>query len=179
MLHCVFGLRTESSAPNQTRQAAEQTWKSAVKFCSSLTNDSRLYCAAEFSHHPVGKQRIHPPRRPSGIFYTANSGIWQTVWLEPVSLPIHSTFSSCPPTPLLDPQLGNFPSSTPPLELVLNFHSAPPPFPTPLPHPAPIYVSVVFPILMSVPRVAADLIFFCLHGLLACRQHFHSAGHML
>lgn len=39
----------------------------------------------EFSHHPVGKQRIHPPRGPSGIFYTAASGIWQTVWLEPVS----------------------------------------------------------------------------------------------
>ncbi len=40
---------------------------------------------AEFSHAPVGKQRMHPPRRPSGIFYTANSGIWQTVWLEPVN----------------------------------------------------------------------------------------------
>jgi Alpha-L-arabinofuranosidase B (ABFB) domain/Glycosyl hydrolases family 2, sugar binding domain/Glycosyl hydrolases family 2 len=29
---------------------------------------------------PIGKQR----RNPSGIFYTAASGIWQTVWLEPV-----------------------------------------------------------------------------------------------
>ena len=28
----------------------------------------------------VGKQRL----KPSGIFYTAASGIWQTVWLEPV-----------------------------------------------------------------------------------------------
>ena len=28
----------------------------------------------------VGKQR----REPEGIFYTASSGIWQTVWLEPV-----------------------------------------------------------------------------------------------
>ena len=42
---------------------------------------------SEFSHAPVGKQRMHPPRRPSGIFYTANSGIWQTVWLEPVGPP--------------------------------------------------------------------------------------------
>jgi Concanavalin A-like lectin/glucanases superfamily/Glycosyl hydrolases family 2, sugar binding domain/Glycosyl hydrolases family 2 len=31
---------------------------------------------------PVGKQRRVPDR---GIFYTASSGIWQTVWLEPVS----------------------------------------------------------------------------------------------
>ncbi|QFZ18166.1 AbfB domain-containing protein [Saccharothrix syringae] len=33
------------------------------------------------SAYPVGKQR----RSPSGIFYTAASGIWQTVWLEPVA----------------------------------------------------------------------------------------------
>lgn len=32
------------------------------------------------SRYPIGKQR----RDPSGIFYTAASGIWQTVWLEPV-----------------------------------------------------------------------------------------------
>ncbi|WP_084965094.1 AbfB domain-containing protein [Thermoactinospora rubra] len=30
---------------------------------------------------PVGKQRLNP----GGIFYTAASGIWQTVWLEPVN----------------------------------------------------------------------------------------------
>jgi hypothetical protein len=30
---------------------------------------------------PVGKQRDNP----GGIFYTASSGIWQTVWIEPVS----------------------------------------------------------------------------------------------
>jgi hypothetical protein len=29
---------------------------------------------------PIGKQRLRPHR----IWYTANSGIWQTVWLEPV-----------------------------------------------------------------------------------------------
>jgi hypothetical protein len=33
---------------------------------------------------PVGKQRL----RPGGIWYTAASGIWQTVWLEPVP-PVH------------------------------------------------------------------------------------------
>src|ERR1019366_201282 len=30
---------------------------------------------------PRGKQS----RKPEGIFYTPSSGIWQTVWLEPVS----------------------------------------------------------------------------------------------
>ena len=32
----------------------------------------------------IGKQRLFPPRHPAGIFYTGTSGIWQTVWLEPV-----------------------------------------------------------------------------------------------
>ena len=36
---------------------------------------------------PVGKQRSGPPR---GIYHTPASGIWQTVWLEPVS-PEHIT----------------------------------------------------------------------------------------
>lgn len=43
-----------------------------------------VFDVTEFAHAPVGKQRMHPPRRPSSIFYTSNSGIWQTVWLEPV-----------------------------------------------------------------------------------------------
>lgn len=51
-----------------------------------LMTDTQLCCCVEFAHAPIGKQRMHPPRRPSGIFYTSNSGIWQTVWLEPVSL---------------------------------------------------------------------------------------------
>src|ERR687886_1510749 len=36
---------------------------------------------------PVGKQRNVPDR---GIFYTSSSGIWQTVWMEPVA-PAHVT----------------------------------------------------------------------------------------
>lgn len=35
---------------------------------------------AETGDQPRGKQRLHP----TPPFYTANSGIWQTVWLEPV-----------------------------------------------------------------------------------------------
>jgi len=34
----------------------------------------------EAGGQPLGKQRRHP----GGIFYTSASGIWQTVWLEPV-----------------------------------------------------------------------------------------------
>jgi Glycosyl hydrolases family 2, sugar binding domain/Glycosyl hydrolases family 2/Glycosyl hydrolases family 2, TIM barrel domain len=34
----------------------------------------------EANPFPVGKQR----NRPEGMFYTGSSGIWQTVWLEPV-----------------------------------------------------------------------------------------------
>ena len=54
---------------------------------------------AEFAHIPLGKQRLHPQRHPSSIFYVSNSGIWQTVWLEPVSpLPpaLHAVHSSRP-----------------------------------------------------------------------------------
>jgi hypothetical protein len=38
-----------------------------------------VYDPTEVGGQPVGKQR----NNPSGIFYTAASGIWQTVWLEP------------------------------------------------------------------------------------------------
>jgi Glycosyl hydrolases family 2, sugar binding domain/Glycosyl hydrolases family 2/Glycosyl hydrolases family 2, TIM barrel domain len=34
----------------------------------------------ETNSFPVGKQR----NRPEGLFYTGSSGIWQTVWMEPV-----------------------------------------------------------------------------------------------
>ncbi|MFF8842039.1 LamG-like jellyroll fold domain-containing protein [Streptomyces sp. NPDC015127] len=33
------------------------------------------------ANQPMGKQSTHP----SGIFYTQSSGIWQTVWMEPVA----------------------------------------------------------------------------------------------
>eukprot|EP00891_Asterochloris_glomerata_P008358 jgi/Astpho2/8358/Aster-01423 len=43
-----------------------------------------VFDPTEFAHIPLGKQRLHPQRHPSSIFYVSNSGIWQTVWLEPV-----------------------------------------------------------------------------------------------
>ncbi len=43
-----------------------------------------VYDPTEFAHIPLGKQRHNVPS--TDIFYTATSGIWQTVWLEPVSI---------------------------------------------------------------------------------------------
>lgn len=45
-----------------------------------------VYDPTEFGHIALGKQRLHPPRHPSSIWYTSNTGIWQTVWLEPVRM---------------------------------------------------------------------------------------------
>lgn len=44
---------------------------------------------------PVGKQRLDP----SGIFYTASSGIWQSVWLEPVAATSIASFTATPDVP--------------------------------------------------------------------------------
>ncbi|WP_034594022.1 glycoside hydrolase family 2 [Hamadaea tsunoensis] len=38
-----------------------------------------VYSPVDAAGIPLGKQRLNP----SGIFYTASSGIWQSVWLEP------------------------------------------------------------------------------------------------
>lgn len=46
-------------------------------------------------HQPRGKQKINP----KGIWYTPVSGIWQTVWIEPVNL---SAFKSIVSTPDID-----------------------------------------------------------------------------
>ena len=45
----------------------------------------RVWDPTDSLHNPVGKQRLNP----SGIWYTAVSGIWQTVWLEPVAKSNH------------------------------------------------------------------------------------------
>ncbi|MET7903321.1 PA14 domain-containing protein [Streptomyces sp. NPDC005355] len=44
---------------------------------------------------PMGKQRLDP----SGIFYTASSGIWQTVWMEPVATDHVDTLKLTPDVP--------------------------------------------------------------------------------
>ncbi|MFE2634447.1 AbfB domain-containing protein [Streptomyces scopuliridis] len=57
---------------------------------------------AQTGGQAVGKQRINDvkPHPGGGIFYTAASGIWQTVWLEPVA-PAHITRLD------MAPDLGN------------------------------------------------------------------------
>ncbi|MEO6087811.1 MAG: sugar-binding domain-containing protein, partial [Umezawaea sp.] len=45
--------------------------------------------------YPIGKQR----RNPSGIWYTAASGIWQTVWLEPVNAASITRLDTTPDVP--------------------------------------------------------------------------------
>src|SRR5919198_3596104 len=44
---------------------------------------------------PIGKQR----RNPSGIWYTASSGIWQTAWLEPVNAAHVTRLDTTPDVP--------------------------------------------------------------------------------
>jgi beta-galactosidase/beta-glucuronidase len=46
----------------------------------------RVWDPTNHGYQPIGKQTL----RPEGIWYTAVTGIWQTVWLEPVS-PNHVT----------------------------------------------------------------------------------------
>lgn len=45
----------------------------------------RVWDPTDSVHNPVGKQRLNP----SGIWYTAVSGIWQTVWVEAVAKTNH------------------------------------------------------------------------------------------
>ncbi|MFF1280461.1 PA14 domain-containing protein [Streptomyces sp. NPDC058299] len=51
--------------------------------------------AAAGENPPVGKQRIDP----SGIWYTPSSGIWQTVWMEPVAADHVDTLKLTPDVP--------------------------------------------------------------------------------
>lgn len=53
----------------------------------------RVWDPSDTVHNPVGKQRLNP----EGIWYTAVSGIWQTVWLEPVAKSNHieSVLTDC------------------------------------------------------------------------------------
>nr|WP_229924816.1 PA14 domain-containing protein [Streptomyces sulfonofaciens] len=51
--------------------------------------------AAAGENPPIGKQRLDP----SGIWYTPTSGIWQTVWMEPVA-PDHAADIATTPDPV-------------------------------------------------------------------------------
>ncbi len=53
------------------------------------------YSPIDGNRFPIGKQR----RDPSGIWYTASSGIWQTVWLEPVAAAHITRLDTTPDVP--------------------------------------------------------------------------------
>lgn len=44
-----------------------------------------VYDPSDRGPQPRGKQEINAMSRPGGIWYTPTTGIWQTVWLEPVN----------------------------------------------------------------------------------------------
>lgn len=52
----------------------------ALRFPGAQEITVRVQDRNEANPFPVGKQR----NKPKGLFYTGASGIWQTVWLEPV-----------------------------------------------------------------------------------------------
>ena len=43
-----------------------------------------VFDPTENGSQPLGKQRLGPLTEAQGIFYTPTSGIWKTVWMEPV-----------------------------------------------------------------------------------------------
>lgn len=51
-----------------------------------------VHSPVDSANIPVGKQRLDP----SGIFYTAASGIWQSVWIEPVAASSIASFTATP-----------------------------------------------------------------------------------
>jgi hypothetical protein len=65
---------------------------SALRSGSSQEIVVAVHSPVDSATIPVGKQRLDP----SGIFYTAASGIWQSVWLEPVAATSIATFTATP-----------------------------------------------------------------------------------
>ncbi|KAJ7233181.1 alpha-L-arabinofuranosidase B [Mycena rebaudengoi] len=54
-----------------------------------------VFSPVDTASFPIGKQRLNP----SGIFYTAASGIWQTVWLEPTNAAHITRLDTTPDVP--------------------------------------------------------------------------------
>ncbi|KAJ7086144.1 alpha-L-arabinofuranosidase B [Mycena belliarum] len=68
-----------------------------TSFLKSGTNEIivGVYSPVDSTGIPLGKQRLNP----SGIFYTAASGIWQTVWLEPTNAAHITRLDTTPDVP--------------------------------------------------------------------------------
>ncbi|GAA3117073.1 glycoside hydrolase family 2 [Kribbella aluminosa] len=54
-----------------------------------------VHSPVDSEHIPVGKQRLAPGPL-GGVWFTASSGIWQTVWLEPVESTSIASFTATP-----------------------------------------------------------------------------------
>ena len=54
-----------------------------------------VHSPVDSEHIPVGKQRLDPGPL-GGVWFTASSGIWQTVWLEPVKSTSIASFTATP-----------------------------------------------------------------------------------
>lgn len=54
-----------------------------------------VHSPVDGEHIPVGKQRLDPGPL-GGVWFTASSGIWQTVWLEPVQPTSIASFTATP-----------------------------------------------------------------------------------
>ena len=55
-----------------------------VESYSENTLEVRVMDKTEFSPHARGKQKLNSKDKMDAIFYTPNSGIWKTVWIESV-----------------------------------------------------------------------------------------------
>ncbi len=78
----VNGIKVGSHTGGYTAFSFDIT--AALNAKGSNTLQVRVYDGTDKGFQPRGKQVSHP----NGIWYTPVSGIWQTVWLEPVA-PVH------------------------------------------------------------------------------------------
>ena len=82
---CLPASRTESAPASHTAQMAEKdtSEKDIPKeneACLENILTVRVVDVTDTSYHSRGKQKLDP----AGMYYTAQSGIWQTVWMEVV-----------------------------------------------------------------------------------------------
>lgn len=62
----------------------------------------RVFDPTDEGKQPIGKQT----KNPQGIYYTPSTGIWQTVWLEPVSATYFEHIKTTPNTDLNEVTIG-------------------------------------------------------------------------
>ena len=78
----VNGIKVGSHTGGYTAFSFDIT--AALNVGGENTIDVRVYDGTDHGYQPRGKQ----VRTPGGIWYTSVTGIWQTVWIEPVA-PVH------------------------------------------------------------------------------------------